>query len=50
MERLMGKEQFNEILGGLITKAPGKSKLVPDSDRPPEILTINANNDFTEER
>ena len=49
MERLMGKEQFQEILGGLIQKPPGKLTLVPNSDRRQEIEIPNAYNDFKEE-
>jgi hypothetical protein len=50
MERLMGKEQFSEVLGSYITKAPGKPTLVPVSDKRPAIMTTNAQNDFYEER
>lgn len=37
MEKAIGKKKFKEILGGLITKPPGKPKLVPVSDKRPEI-------------
>lgn len=33
MQKLMGKKQFEEILGSLIIKPPGKPVLVPDSDK-----------------
>ena len=48
MERLMGKEQFQEVLGGLIQKSPGKLTLVPESDKRPAISTSTAINDFME--
>ena len=37
MEKLMGKKKFNEVLGELIIKPPGKPTLVPVSDKRPEI-------------
>ena len=52
MERLMGKETFNELLGGLIVKPLGKPTLVPVSDKRPTINFANAKldfNDLTEE-
>jgi hypothetical protein len=50
MERLLGKKQFNEILGGLITKPPGKPTLVPVSDkRQPITVNNTAEADFREE-
>ena len=48
MQRLMGKDKFKEILGGLITKAPGKPTLVPKSDRRPAMNVSNAINEFYE--
>lgn len=47
MEKLMGKTKFNEILGGLIEKPPGKPTLVPASDKR-QAIDI-AKNDFMEE-
>ena len=49
MEKLMGKTKFNEILGGLIEKPPGKPSLVPLSDKRPAILASSAKIDFMEE-
>ena len=46
MTSLLGKKQFNDILGNLITKPQGKPTLVPDSDKRPAIN--NAKSDFTE--
>ena len=40
MTSLLGKKQFNDILGGLITKPQGKPTLVPDSDKSPAMTTI----------
>ena len=48
MQRLMGKDRFEEILGGLITKAPGRPTLVPKSDRRPAMNVSNAINEFYE--
>lgn len=48
MEKLMGKPKFNEILGGLVMKPPGKPTLVPVSDKRPEMNTSSAKNDFME--
>lgn len=48
METLMGKARFQEILGGLIEKPPGKPTLVPIADKRPAIKT-SAKHDFEEE-
>ena len=48
MEKLMGKKQFKEILGGLVTKPQGKPTLVPASDKRPAITSMGAEKDFTE--
>lgn len=48
MQRLMGKDRFEEILGSLITKAPGRPTLVPKSDRRPAMNVSNAINEFYE--
>ncbi len=44
MTSLLGKKKFEELLGGLIYKPPGKPTLVTDADKRPEINT--ANDDF----
>lgn len=49
MERLMGREQFAEVLGGLIQKPPGKLTLVPDSDKRQAIEISDVHNDFKED-
>ena len=44
MQRQLGKKKFQELLGGLLYKPPGKPVLVPTSDSRPEMNT--AANDF----
>ncbi len=48
MEKLMGKSRFNEILGGLVIKPPGKPTLVPVTDKRPAMSISNAKNEFME--
>ena len=40
MTSLLGKKQFNDILGELVTKPQGNPTLVPDSDKRPAMTTI----------
>jgi hypothetical protein len=40
MTTLLGRKQFNDILGGLVTKPQGKPTLVPESDKRPAMTTI----------
>ena len=48
MRQMLGKKRFDELLGGMIIKPPGKPTLVPETDkRPPLDLAAN---DFKEER
>ena len=47
MKALLGKKRFDDILGGLTYKPPGKPTLVPESDKRPALDT--AKNDFEEE-
>lgn len=49
MEKLMGKKQFNEIMGGLVYKPQGKVTLVPETDKRPPIQKETAEADFKEE-
>lgn len=44
MSSLLGKKQFDELLGGLVYKPPGKPALVPESDKRPAMNT--ATDDF----
>lgn len=46
MTSLLGKKKFEELIGGLITKPPGKPALVPESDKRPALNT--AKDDFDE--
>ena len=48
MEKLMGKTKFEEVLGGLIYKPPGKPTLAPKSDKRPAMNVTNAINEFNE--
>lgn len=48
MQKLLGKQKFNELLSGFIVKPQGKPVLVPVSDKRHSINT--AQNDFKEEK
>lgn len=49
IEKLLGKKNFAEILGGLIIKPEGKPVLVQESDKRPELSTTSyAQEDFKE--
>ncbi len=47
MQKQLGKKKFDELLGDLVIKPPGKPVLVPEADSRPEFNT--ATNDFKEE-
>jgi hypothetical protein len=49
MEKLMGKKNFNEILGNLIYKPQGKVTLVGESDKRQAINKTTAEAEFQEE-
>lgn len=49
LEKELGKKEFEEILGSLIEKPPGKLKLVPEDDKRPAIKS-SAEIDFKEEK
>lgn len=46
MEKLMGKQTFADVLGGLVHKPEGKPMLVPESDRRPAVNGRSAADDF----
>jgi len=48
LEKEIGKKEFEKILGSLIETPPGKLRLVPESDKRPE-LKLSAEIDFKEE-
>ena len=48
MQKLMGKSVFEDILGDLIYKPPGKPTLVLNTDKRPAINVTNAENEFNE--
>ena len=48
MTSLLGKRKFEELLGGLTYKPPGKPALVPDNDKRPAMSM--AADDFKEEK
>ena len=48
MKALLGKKRFDDILGGLTFKPPGKPTLVPESDKRPAMNT--AKKRFMEEK
>ncbi len=47
-EKLMGKAKFNEVLGDLVYKPPGKPTLVAVTDKRPALNVSSATNDFNE--
>ena len=47
MTTMLGKKQFNDILGGLVAKPQGKPTLVPNSDKRPALTNII--NEFMED-
>ena len=46
MQKLMGRKKFEEILGSLIIKPPGKPTLVPITDKRQAMNVSDAKNDF----
>lgn len=48
MQKLMGKTKFEETLGSLIYKPPGKPTLVPVTDKRPAMNVTNAKTEFNE--
>lgn len=48
MQKILGKQQFDSLLGHLIEKPKGKPTLVPVTDKRPAITVTGAKQDFTE--
>ena len=48
MQKLMGKKQFDQILGDLIVKPQGKPTLVPVTDKRQAMNVSDAKNEFDE--
>jgi hypothetical protein len=49
LERVMGKEQFQELLGRFVVKPQGKPTLVPISDKRQPIRISNVHQEFKED-
>ena len=49
MEKLMGKNKFKEILGGLVEKPKGKLTLVPETDKREAVDPISVEFQVKEE-
>lgn len=49
MQKLMGRKRFEEVLGGLICKPPGKPTLVPKTDKRPAMNVNDVMKEFKEE-
>ncbi|MTI56128.1 DUF2800 domain-containing protein [Geosporobacter ferrireducens] len=47
LEKLVGKKNFGTVMGDLVIKPPGKPVLVPETDKRPELNSIE--NDFESE-
>lgn len=48
MEKLMGKKDFEKVLGGYVEKPQGKPTLAPESDKRPSLIATAAD-DFAGE-
>jgi len=50
MQKLMGRDKFNELLGNHIYKPQGKATLVPMSDKRKALVMHNVKQEFKEEK
>ena len=50
LTKLLGKKRFDETLGALVYKPPGKPTLAPESDKRPEFAVDSARNDFNDNK
>lgn len=46
MEKLLGKKKFNSLLQDFIVKPPGKPTLTPDTDKRPELNSVESDFDL----
>lgn len=47
-EKLMGKETFQDVLGPFVERTKGKLTLVPESDKRPEVVIGNVEDEFND--
>ena len=50
LTKLLGKKRFDELLGALVYKPPGKPTLAPESDKRPEYAASSAAEDFKDNK
>ncbi|WP_262713079.1 DUF2800 domain-containing protein [Corynebacterium amycolatum] len=47
LEKQLGKQRFNQLLGDLVVKPVGKPTLVPESNKRPALVIQSATDEFT---
>ena len=50
LTKLLGKKRFDELLGALVYKPPGKPTLAPEADKRPEFAASSAAEDFKDNK
>lgn len=50
LEKAVGKKMFGEVAEGLVSKAPGKPTLVPETDKRPPYVALTVEEAFQNER